>query len=85
MLMLMGIVIKNTIMLVDFAVERARNGAPRREAIIDACRKRARPIIMTTIAMIAGMLPAAAGVGAGGVGGYGQAAHGGLHAGTAGA
>jgi multidrug efflux pump subunit AcrB len=66
LLMLMGIVIKNTIMLVDFAVERARNGAPRKEAIIDACRKRARPIIMTTIAMIAGMLPAAAGVGAGG-------------------
>jgi multidrug efflux pump subunit AcrB len=66
LLMLMGIVIKNTIMLVDFAVERARDGVPRKEAIIDACRKRARPIIMTTIAMIAGMLPAAAGVGAGG-------------------
>jgi multidrug efflux pump subunit AcrB len=66
LLMLMGIVTKNTIMLVDFAVERVRAGASRKQAIIDACRKRARPIIMTTTAMIAGMLPASIGVGAGG-------------------
>jgi multidrug efflux pump subunit AcrB len=66
LLMLMGIVTKNTIMLVDFAVQRMGQGVPRTEAIIDACRKRARPIIMTTIAMIAGMLPATNGVGAGG-------------------
>lgn len=58
-LMLMGIVTKNAIMLVDFAVERMRTGVPRDEAIIDAGRKRARPIIMTTIAMCGGMLPSA--------------------------
>ena len=56
-LMLMGIVTKNAIMLVDFAVEEMRRGVPRTEAIIDAGRKRARPIIMTTIAMVGGMLP----------------------------
>jgi len=65
-LMLMGIVTKNAIMLVDFAVEAERHGVPRDEAIIDACRKRARPIIMTTIAMIAGMVPSALGIGQGG-------------------
>jgi multidrug efflux pump subunit AcrB len=56
-LMLMGIVTKNAIMLVDFAAEEERRGVPRREAIVDAGRKRVRPIIMTTIAMVAGMLP----------------------------
>lgn len=65
-LMLMGIVTKNAIMLVDFAVEREKHGVPREEAIVDAGRKRARPIIMTTIAMAAGMLPAAMAVGQGG-------------------
>ena len=65
-LMLMGIVTKNAIMLVDFAVEEIRKGIPRDEAIIDAGRKRARPIVMTTIAMIGGMLPSAVGVGSGG-------------------
>jgi hydrophobe/amphiphile efflux-1 (HAE1) family protein len=65
-LMLMGIVTKNAIMLVDFAVEEQARGVPRDEAIIDAGRKRARPIIMTTIAMVAGMAPSAWGVGDGG-------------------
>jgi hydrophobe/amphiphile efflux-1 (HAE1) family protein len=65
-LMLMGVVTKNAIMLVDFAVEAERHGVPRNEAIIDAGRKRARPIVMTTIAMIAGMIPSALGIGQGG-------------------
>ena len=65
-LMLMGIVTKNAIMLVDFAVEEVKQGVPRAEAIIDAGRKRARPIVMTTIAMSAGMIPAALAFGDGG-------------------
>jgi hydrophobe/amphiphile efflux-1 (HAE1) family protein len=65
-LMLFGIVTKNAIMLVDFAVEEQARGVPRVQAIIDAGRKRARPIIMTTIAMVAGMLPSAYGIGDGG-------------------
>jgi multidrug efflux pump subunit AcrB len=65
-LMLMGIVTKNAIMLVDFAVESIRAGMPRADAIIDAGQKRARPIVMTTIAMAAGMVPSAIALGAGG-------------------
>ena len=65
-LMLMGIVTKNAIMLVDFAVEEIRNGVDRATAIIDAGAKRARPIVMTTIAMAAGMVPSAMALGAGG-------------------
>jgi hydrophobic/amphiphilic exporter-1 (mainly G- bacteria), HAE1 family len=65
-LMLMGVVTKNAIMLVDFAVEAEAKGVPRNVAIIDAGRKRARPIVMTTIAMIAGMVPSALGLGQGG-------------------
>ena len=65
-LMLMGIVTKNAIMLVDFAVEEIARGVPRRDAIVDAGRKRARPIIMTTIAMAAGMVPSALAFGEGG-------------------
>ena len=65
-LMLMGIVTKNAIMLVDFAVEEIRRGVERNEAIIDAGRKRARPIIMTTIAMVGGMLPSALALESGG-------------------
>jgi multidrug efflux pump subunit AcrB len=65
-LMLMGIVTKNAIMLVEFAVESIREGKPRDEAIIDAGMKRARPIIMTTIAMVAGMMPSALAFGDGG-------------------
>ena len=65
-LMLLGIVTKNAIMLVDFAVEERRRGAARRAAIVEAGRKRARPIVMTTIAMVAGMIPSALGLGDGG-------------------
>ena len=65
-LMLMGIVTKNAIMLVDFARERQAHGMSRRDAIIDAGRKRARPIVMTTIAMVAGMVPSALSLGDGG-------------------
>jgi multidrug efflux pump subunit AcrB len=65
-LMLMGLVTKNAIMLVDFAVEEMRNGVDRVTAIVDAGRKRARPIIMTTIAMAAGMVPSAMALGVGG-------------------
>ena len=66
MLMLIGIVAKNAIMLIDFAVEREKHGMTRLDAIVDAGRKRARPIVMTTIAMGAGMLPSAFGIGEGG-------------------
>ncbi|MBU2358223.1 MAG: efflux RND transporter permease subunit, partial [Alphaproteobacteria bacterium] len=65
-LMLMGIVTKNAIMLVEFAIEAMHHGAPRNDAMIDAGHKRARPIVMTTIAMAAGMLPSALALGAGG-------------------
>ncbi|KAB2939851.1 MAG: efflux RND transporter permease subunit [Hyphomicrobium sp.] len=66
LLMLMGIVTKNAIMLVDFAVEEVAKGIPRFEAVIDAGRKRARPIVMTTLAMVAGMIPSAMALGDGG-------------------
>ena len=61
MLMLMGIVTKNSILLVEYAVRAMHEGKSRYEAMMDACEKRARPIIMTTIAMGAGMLPIAMG------------------------
>lgn len=66
LLMLMGIVTKNAIMLVDFAVEAMREGIDRTTAVLEAGRKRARPIVMTTIAMAAGMTPSALALGAGG-------------------
>jgi len=66
LLMLMGIVTKNAIMLVDFAVEEIAQGVPRFDAVIDAGRKRARPIVMTTLAMVAGMVPSALALGDGG-------------------
>ncbi len=59
LLMLLGIVAKNSILLVDFAIEEMRNGVGREAAIIDAGHKRAQPIVMTTVAMTAGMLPVA--------------------------
>jgi multidrug efflux pump subunit AcrB len=65
-LMLMGIVTKNAIMLVEFAIESIHAGVRREEAMIDAGMKRARPIVMTTIAMAAGMMPSALAFGAGG-------------------
>jgi HAE1 family hydrophobic/amphiphilic exporter-1 len=58
-LMLMGIVGKNSILLVDFAIEEIQAGKDRIEALIEAGHKRARPIIMTTVAMVAGMVPVA--------------------------
>jgi len=61
----MGVASKNSILLVEYAIEaRRQRGMPRLEAILDACHKRARPIVMTTIAMVAGMLPVAVGSGA---------------------
>jgi len=65
-LMLMGIVAKNAILLVDFAVEMRVRGMDRIAAVVEAGHKRARPIVMTSIAMSAGMLPSALGVGEGG-------------------
>jgi multidrug efflux pump subunit AcrB len=62
-LMLMGIVAKNSILLVDFAIEEMRAGKPRLQAILESGHKRARPIVMTTVAMVAGMLPVASGWG----------------------
>ena len=65
-LMLMGIVTKNAILLIDFAIEMRSRGMTRLQAVIEAGHKRARPIVMTSIAMSAGMLPSALGVGEGG-------------------
>lgn len=64
LIMLMGIVTKNSILLVDYAILARQAGMARFEALVDACHKRSRPIIMTTIAMGAGMLPLALGWGA---------------------
>ena len=65
LIMLMGIATKNSILLVEYAiVARRDHGMTRLEALLDACHKRARPIVMTTIAMGAGMLPIAMGLGA---------------------
>jgi multidrug efflux pump subunit AcrB len=59
MLMLLGIVAKNSILLIDFALEEMEDGKSKHDAIIEAGHKRAQPIIMTTVAMTAGMLPTA--------------------------
>jgi HAE1 family hydrophobic/amphiphilic exporter-1 len=64
-IMLMGLVTKNAILLVDFANKARDAGTPRRQALIDAGELRLRPIVMTTLAMIFGMLPTALGLGAG--------------------
>jgi HAE1 family hydrophobic/amphiphilic exporter-1 len=64
-ILLMGIVAKNAILLIDFAIWAREKGAPLREALIDAGRIRLRPIIMTTLALIAGMIPVAIGHGEG--------------------
>jgi HAE1 family hydrophobic/amphiphilic exporter-1 len=61
----MGLVTKNAILLVDNGKTLQRQGVPRREALIRAGRTRLRPILMTTLAMIFGMLPLALGLGAG--------------------
>jgi HAE1 family hydrophobic/amphiphilic exporter-1 len=65
LLMLLGVAAKNSILLVEYAIERERAGIAQREAIMEACRERARPIIMTTVAMAAGMLPTALSFGKG--------------------
>lgn len=65
LLMLLGLAAKNSILLVEFAIEREREGMSQHDALIEACRERARPIVMTTIAMAAGMPPTALGLGEG--------------------
>jgi multidrug efflux pump subunit AcrB len=57
--MLLGIVAKNSILLLDFTIEEMAKGVPKNEAIADAGHKRAQPIVMTTMAMVAGMVPTA--------------------------
>jgi multidrug efflux pump subunit AcrB len=65
-IMLMGIATKNSILLVEYAiVSRRERGMNRSEALLDACKKRARPIVMTTMAMGAGMMPVALDLGVG--------------------
>ena len=64
-LMLMGIVAKNGILLVDFIIENRAAGIGLNASVINACRQRSRPIVMTSLAMIAGMLPIILGIGAG--------------------
>jgi multidrug efflux pump subunit AcrB len=59
LLMLLGIVAKNSILLVDFAIEMMDQGMEKNEAIYEAGHKRAQPIVMTTVAMVAGMMPIA--------------------------
>ena len=64
LIMLMGIATKNSILLIDYVIiARRDHGLARLEAVLDACHKRARPIVMTTIAMGAGMMPIAIGLG----------------------
>jgi HAE1 family hydrophobic/amphiphilic exporter-1 len=65
-ILLMGIVAKNAILLIDFAKWSHEKGMPLREALIEAGRIRLRPIIMTTFALVAGMIPVAIGAGEGG-------------------
>ena len=66
LVMLLGIVTKNSILLVDYAIIGVRDrGLSEHDALIEACHKRARPIVMTTVAMVAGMLPLALGLGSG--------------------
>jgi HAE1 family hydrophobic/amphiphilic exporter-1 len=64
-IMLMGLVTKNAILLIDFANQARASGSDRRKALIDAGELRLRPIVMTTLAMIFGMLPTALALGAG--------------------
>ncbi len=64
LLMLMGIAVKNSILLVDYAIRARRQGKDRLTALVEACHKRVQPIVMTSVAMAAGMLPIALGWGA---------------------
>lgn len=63
--LLLGIAAKNAILLVEFAIEAQQRGKNTYDALFEACRERARPIVMTTVAMSAGMLPTALGIGEG--------------------
>ncbi|WP_196591928.1 efflux RND transporter permease subunit [Pectinatus frisingensis] len=64
-MMLMGLVTKNAILLIDFAKQRMQQAVPCNDALVDAARTRLRPILMTSIAMIFGMLPIALSIGSG--------------------
>ena len=64
-LMLMGLAAKNSILLVEYAIERERAGSTQRQSLLEACTERARPIVMTTLAMMAGMAPTAFSLGKG--------------------
>jgi HAE1 family hydrophobic/amphiphilic exporter-1 len=68
MLLLLGIVKKNSILQVDYANVLRAKGVPLREAIVESCRTRLRPILMTTTAIIAGLIPTSLGIGIGGTG-----------------
>jgi hydrophobe/amphiphile efflux-1 (HAE1) family protein len=68
MLLLLGIVKKNSILQVDYANVLRATGMPVREAVVEACRTRLRPILMTTSAIIAGLIPTSLGLGIGGTG-----------------
>jgi HAE1 family hydrophobic/amphiphilic exporter-1 len=68
MLLLLGIVKKNSILQVDYANTLRAAGMPLREAVVEACRTRLRPILMTTCAIVAGLIPTALGLGIGGTG-----------------
>ena len=63
--LLLGVAAKNAILLVEFTIEAEDRGKNLHDAIFEACRERARPIVMTTVAMTAGMLPTALGIGEG--------------------
>jgi len=65
LIMLVGLVVKNGIIMIEFAQDLARAGVPEREALLEAASVRLRPILMTTVAAIAGLLPLACGLGAG--------------------
>ncbi len=63
--LLLGVAAKNAILLVEFTIEAEQRGKNVYDALFEACRERARPIVMTTVAMTAGMLPTALGIGEG--------------------